>query len=302
MKKNIYTKTILSPGFIIFISIFFFPNVIASASELITGKDTMIWPQITATSAYVYDPIGNKVLYTKNADEIRPIASLNKLMTAAVADTLLSTSPHFRKPVKIQKFTNANRADVTLKDGSLWGIEDLMTYMLVGSSNKAAETIASSMVPRESFISLMNFTARKLGLTNTTFTNPTGLTTHKTVGKTKTTIPSGHSTAREVAQMLWKIIESHPGLLEATQLAHITYSNGISAVAVDNTNKILENFPIVVGKTGFTEDAGGNLVVVLQKTPRSHAYVIVVLGSTQEGRFSDVAALASKTLQIAGER
>lgn len=272
------------------------------AAEILTGKDTIIWPEITATSAYVYDPIGNKVLYTKNPDEVRPIASLNKLMTAAVVDDLLNNSTHLRKPIKVKASKDYNKADILLKQGSTWTVEDLMTYMLVGSSNKASETLASGLIPRESFMSLMNFTARKLGLLQTSFTNPSGITEEKVVNKKKVQIPSGQSTAKEVALMLWKIVETHPGLLEITQLKRVQFQNGIEAVAVDNTNKILADYPILVGKTGFTEDAGGNLAVILQTSTTSRAYVIVVLGSTQEARFTDVAALASTTLMIAGGR
>jgi D-alanyl-D-alanine carboxypeptidase (penicillin-binding protein 5/6) len=292
MKQKLYSKPALATYILILVSVIF-PYQLTQA---------VVWPEITATSAYVYDPIANKVLYTKNADEVRPIASLNKLMTAAVADTLLSGSKSLQKPIKVNTFMDANRADKALQPGTYWEVDDLITYMLVGSSNKAAESIASNLIPRESFMSLMNFTAKRFGLQNTTFHNPTGLTEQKTVRKQKVTVPSGHSTAKEVALMLWKIIESHPGLLETTQLAQVKFSNGISAFAIDNTNKILSEFPIVVGKTGFTEDAGGNLAVVLQKTPTSHAYVIVVLGSTPEGRFNDVAALASTTLSIVGDR
>ncbi len=292
MKQKLYSKPALATYILILVSVIF-PYQLTQA---------VVWPEITATSAYVYDPIANKVLYTKNADEVRPIASLNKLMTAAVADTLLSGSKSLQKPIKVNTFMDANRADKALQPGTYWEVDDLITYMLVGSSNKAAESIASNLIPRESFMSLMNFTAKRFGLQNTTFHNPTGLTEQKIVRKHKVTVPSGHSTAKEVALMLWKIIESHPGLLEATQLAQVKFSNGISAFAIDNTNKILSEFPIVVGKTGFTEDAGGNLAVVLQKTQTSHAYVIVVLGSTPEGRFSDVAALASTTLSIVGDR
>lgn len=271
-------------------------------AEILTGKDTIIWPEITATSAYVYDPIGNKVLYTKNPDEVRPIASLNKLMTAAVVDDLLNNSTHLRKPIKVKASKDYNKADILLKQGSTWTVEDLMTYMLVGSSNKASETLASGLIPRESFMSLMNFTARQLGLLQTSFTNPSGITEEKVVNKKKVLIPSGQSTAKEVALMLWKIVETHPGLLEITQLKRVQFQNGIEAVAVDNTNKILADYPILVGKTGFTEDAGGNLAVILQTSTTSRAYVIVVLGSTQEARFTDVAALASTTLMIAGGR
>jgi serine-type D-Ala-D-Ala carboxypeptidase (penicillin-binding protein 5/6) len=287
---------------------FAFPSQVAGALEvlqnsvsIITGSNTLIWPNITATSALVYDPISQKILYAKNADEVKSIASLNKLMTAAVADNLLRTSPPLAsKTLHITKAEDSNKADQTLKTGTSWGTDDLIKYMLIGSSNKAAETIASGLIPRESFLSLMNFEARRLGLKSTSFTNPSGL---NTVSKVKGVIKNtagGYSTAKEVAYMLWKIIEEHSGLLEITQLKHVTFSNGQNAFAIDNTNKILKDLPIVVGKTGFTEQSGGNLVVVLQTKPTAHAYVIVVLGSTEEARFTDVAALASTTLTYAG--
>lgn len=268
-----------------------------------TSQHTIIWPQIVAQSAYVYDPISNTVLYTKDPDSVRPIASLTKLMTAAVADNIVHQSEYIaNKTIKTVKHKDENRSDIALKTGTSWYINDLLKYMLIGSSNKAAETLASEMIPRSSFMSLMNFEARKLGLSNTRFNNPSGLTTTSTVLRKKVTTPGGVSTAKEVATMLWKIIEQHPGLLEITQVQGGSFSNGTDSFGIQNTNKIIKDLPIVVGKTGFTDISGGNLAVVLQKTPRSHAYVIVVLGSTEEDRFKDVAALAEVALRIDAEK
>jgi D-alanyl-D-alanine carboxypeptidase len=71
-----------------------------------------------------------------------------------------------------------------------------------------------------------------------------------------------------------------------------------TSTVITNTNTILKDFPIRFGKTGFTDNAGGNLAVVLQKDERSHPYVIVVMGSTQDKRFEDVSKLASTTLSL----
>ncbi len=273
-----------------------------TAVELI-GQPAVIWPQIKAESAYVYDPISNTVLYSKNADQIRPIASLNKLMTAAVADDLLRQSiPLSQKILQIVKYKDSNRADTALVTGTYWNPEDLIKYMLVGSSNKAAETVASELIPRESYLSLMNFTAKRLGLKKTYFYNPTGLSEYRKVNDTVAVSAGGISTAKEVAEMMWRIIEQHPGLLEITQLQNVSFSNGMNAFSIENTNKILNTLPIVVSKTGYTDLAGGNLAVVLQTSKTAHAYVIVVLGSTEEERFTDVYALASTTLSLAHGR
>lgn len=305
MKRNNY-KHSLSIFFLL--SIFVFPTNQVLAQVRIDPRnlekpefvDTgVVWPEIIAQSAFVYDPISNKILYQKNADEVRPMASLNKIMTAAVADDLINIAPNLaEKQLKITKYRDANRADITLKTGSIWNTEELLKYMLIGSSNKAAETIASSLIPRSSFLSLMNFTARRLGLSSTQFYNPTGLTEFKKKGKETLSSPGGISTAREVAYMTWRIIENHPGLLEITQLPEVTFSNGTDVFSIDNTDILLKDFPIVASKTGFTKLAGGNLAVVIQRDQTSHAYVIVVLGSTEEDRFKDVAALASTTLAL----
>jgi len=261
------------------------------------------WPAIKAVSAIVYDPVHNQVIYEKNADAVRSMASLVKLMTAAVADTLLNNSPRLMsQPIKIQESDNENIADINLKDGTSWSPEALLQYMLVGSSNKAAENIASDMIPRSSFISLMNFNARNMGLTNTLFNNPSGL---PIVPKPTAKVPKpaqiegGYTTARELAHMMWNIIQAHSALLGITRAATASFIAGKNnIVQVQNTNKLIDNLPIAYGKTGFTDEAGGNLAIVIQKNASSTPYVIVVLGSTEDDRFNDTAALATTTMSV----
>ena len=111
------------------------------------------------------------------------------------------------------------------------GPDSLLKIMLVGSSNKAAETLVSELIPRSSFISLMNYNAKRLGLTSTYFRNPTGLTEfglskYKALANQsegRLDIAAGVSTAREVAKMLWAGIAENPGLLDITgRLNHYT--------------------------------------------------------------------------------
>lgn len=281
-----------------------------------TEPVAIIWPEITAKSAFVYNPVSNLVLYEKSADTQRPIASLLKIMTAAVADDILDMSPSLAsKKLRIPTYIkNENPADFVIQNGSVWTTENLTQAMLIGSSNKAAETLANGLVPRSSFISLMNFTAKRMGLTQTYFRNPTGLTEKLPGQKTVLTgtstegrldIAGGVSTAREFSKLLWTVIAENPGLLDATHKESMILPNTdaknnktATVIKVENTNKILNNFPILFGKTGFTDNAGGNLAIVLQKDQRSEPYIIVVLGSTFEKRFDDVAALASTTLQF----
>jgi D-alanyl-D-alanine carboxypeptidase (penicillin-binding protein 5/6) len=141
----------------------------------------------------------------------------------------------------------------------------------------------------------MNHQAKQWGLTHTSFSNPSGLTEKKNGVET----PGASSSAREVALMMWHIIENHPNLLDSTRIKEASFNTKSgSTVVVKNTNTILSDLPIIFGKTGFTDLAGGNLAVVVQKNTSSHPYVIVVLGSTLSDRFTDVQALASTSQKI----
>lgn len=297
-------------------------TITGTANELVSAP-SVSWPNIEAKSAFVYDPVGNVVLFEKNADVQRPTASLLKIMTAMTADNILAMSPKLvEKQLSIVDIKNDVPSDFVLPAKSKWSPDSLLKIMLIGSSNKAAETLASQLIPRSSFISLMNHNARRLGLTSTYFRNPTGLTelgsTKKSISSAsasatstegKLDIAAGVSTAREVAKMLWAGIAENPGLLDVTREDSITIPNKVAqkiqtksktatSSVITNTNTILKDFPIRFGKTGFTDNAGGNLAVVLQKDERSHPYIIVVMGSTQDKRFEDVSKLASTTLSL----
>lgn len=319
MKKHASTTTSTYVFAIsaLFITAFIFSTSTVSAQMMeLTSAPSISWPNIEAKSAFVYDPVGNVVLFEKNADVQRPTASLLKIMTAITADNLLAMSPTLeKKQLSIVDMKNEVPVDFVLPARSTWSPDELLRIMLVGSSNKAAETLASQLIPRTSFISLMNYHAKRLGFTSTYFKNPTGLTELGKVRASSTEgrldVAAGVSTAREVAKMLWAGIAENPGLLDVTRENSITIPNKVpqavqtnksirsaTSTVITNTNTILKDFPILFSKTGFTENAGGNLAIVMQKDVTSHPYIIVVMGSTQDKRFEDVSKLASTTLSL----
>lgn len=255
----------------------------------------IVWPEIKAKSAIVIDPVGNRIIYEKNADAIMPTASLLKIMTAAVVDSFMNMNPKLaERKIKINSNISQNRADRLLATNSSWNVDDLTKFMLIGSSNKAADTLARSIVGETAFVSYMNFKAKQFGLSKTSFSNATGLSI--TNNRTKKETPAGLTTAREMATMFWAIIANHPGLLDITQYDKATFVNGKLSVEVPNTNREMNDLPIRFGKTGFTDLSGGNLAIVLQRSETSHPYIVVVMGSTEADRFSDVYNLATTTL------
>lgn len=279
-----------------------------SLDASVPGVASISWPTIEAKSAFVYNPVSNQIIYEKNADVQRPMASLVKIMTAFTAEHILALYPSLaEKKLAIVKMKDEAPVDFSLPMGSTWLPDPLVQIMLLGSSNKAAETVGSQLVPRASFVSLMNFYAKQTGLTRTYFRNPSGLTEStqpNLLADDRLDIAGGVSTAREVARMMWSVIAQAPGLLDITKeeslsiLSPKTSTNPKGITVITNTNKLLKEFPIVFGKTGFTANAGGNIALVMQKSVTSQPYIIVVLGSTMDKRFEDAAKLASTTLKF----
>lgn len=287
-------------------------NSTTTTVQILTEAPSINWPKIEAKSAFVYNPVSNTVIFEKDADTQRSTASLLKIMTAMTADNILAKNPKLEeKSITVVNMKEEAPSDFALPAKSKWSPDSLLKIMLLGSSNKAAETLASGLIPRSSFISLMNYNAKRLGLTKTYFRNPSGLTepTKATITAGRLDVAAGVSTAREMAKLMWAGIAENPGLLDITRSEALAISNptvtlkgNATSTIIANTNKILKDFPIMFSKTGFTENSGGNLAVVMQKDELSQPYIIVVLGSTAEKRFEDVAKLASTTLLVANAK
>ena len=268
------------------------PSVLSS-----TTASLFIAPLTEASSAIILDPSGQKILYQKDSETVRPLASITKLVTAMVAEDILKAEGKSTMTITLSSKTNFVDVDKDLKNGERWDINDLIHFMLVTSSNTAADNIARKMIPYSSFISLMNFKVRTLGLSEMHFNNATGLTD---IGKNGQLIPGGIGSAHDVALVVAHAMVAYPEILSQSSTYsanfHSLLGNRIIQRTATSTNDLLLKIPeIIASKTGFTEDAGGNLMVVI----RGHdnlPLIIVVLGSTYQGRFEDVKNLTSATL------
>ena len=238
-------------------------------------------PEILAKSAIVlnFKPNNpqNNILYQKNINQVLPIASLTKVMTAII----VLENFDLEEVIRVSK----NSVTITGDNGGLirgeeLKIKDLLYIMLMESSNDAAMALASDN-PRlayEEFINLMNSKAKELEFKNTVFSDPIGLS------------PDNQSTALEMAN-LTRYAFNFPLLLE------ILKTPATTILSIDkrfihnltNTNKLLGRIPqIIGGKTGFTDEAGGcmltvsNISNVYSEPVESNDYLItVVLGSSE---------------------
>lgn len=254
-------------------------------------------PSLHAQSFIVWDIKKQAVIAEKESQVARPLASITKVMSALVARKMLPKESE----VVVRKEFLVEEGDSGLRDGEVFKLSDLLDLSLIVSSNDGARSIASVAgafklgtkdytLGRTEFIKEMNDEAQELGLTSLFFTNETGLD-----NPTGTT--GGYGSAQEVAQLFEYILKEYPDLLEATHVQKEAVRSNAYVHEAVNTNDSLSQIPnVIASKTGFTQMAGGNLAVVFD-AGFNRPIAIVVLGSTTDGRFADVVALASSTLK-----
>lgn len=256
---------------------------------------------IDAKAVLVFDIAQGKIIYAKNHEAQLPLASLAKLMTALIAEeTLLSD-----EVVVLSKEAVSKEGDAGLLVGEQWQKDDLIGLTLLASSNDGAHALASAVeafhmreneksattIPQHvSFSEIMNTRAQELGLTQTYFLNAEGLDMYGREG-------GASGSARDIASLLSYILKHAPYIFDATQYREQVFTSlgGVTHI-LKNTNERASRIPgIVASKTGFTDLAGGNLAIIFEAGPM-YPIAVVVLGSSVEGRFSDVERLISATL------
>ena len=250
---------------------------------------------LTANAVYVQDLTNNRILFSQNADVQLPLASITKIALVLATSEVLDPNDS----ILVSEEATIRGEGGHVKAGEIWRAQDLMDYTLIISSNVGAEALAEaaderlrekypSATPGDAAVWRMNRLATELGLTRTYFLNPSGLD----IGLTQT---GAMSSAEDVAKLMAYAMK-YPALFEGTQT--VTREIGplnTTYKAALNTNDALPDLPgLILGKTGFTDLAGGNLAIVFEIGPR-HPVVAVVLGSTQEGRFEDMKRLVRAT-------
>lgn len=253
---------------------------------------------IFAKSAVVYDLNNKEIIFEKNSESQLPLASLTKIMVALTALDLFPQETKFSINPQLLFGSEARNG---IEDFDLKNILDLT---LVSSSNNGAKSIASAYGALkeigeddavEVFISTMNDKAKTLGLNQSYFLNTTGL-------DESNYLSGGYGSALDMAKLFGVAIMDYPEVFEGTSHDEVLVSSDKSQHVVENTNEIINQIPgLIASKTGFTDLAGGNLVIVFD-AGLMRPIVISVLGSTREGRFEDSLALVSATLKYLQDR
>lgn len=234
---------------------------------------------IVAQSYIVYDSTSGTVLAERNGYTERPLASITKIMTALTA---LDIAPPTKRITVTPKSLDGGY-DLGLVNKETWTLEELLKYTLVFSSNDGAQLVADMLLGRSGFVEQMNTYAKELGL-RMTFTQPAGLDERGLSG--------GTGSAYDVAKLMTIARSVMPSILDATTHTRTTVRSSRGPISgIPNTNQHITDFiGAEASKTGFTDKAGGNLVISVDPT-LGKPVVIVVLGSTREARFSDAFSL-----------
>lgn len=250
------------------------------------SEDPFLDIDIHGKAGFVWDVREQAVLFNKNADEPLPLASITKLMTALVAYELLGDED------VIDITIEAIRADGDsgLHDGETFSLKSLTDMVLIASSNDGAmalaeaggKSIRGAVDPDALFVHAMNIRARELGLTETEFKNPTGLDVSPNEA-------GAVSSARDVAHLLEYIIVNYPEIVHMTTFeSKRVYTREGDSIEVENTNRVVDEIDgLIASKTGYTDLAGGNLVIAFNAA-FDRPIIVVSLGSSFEGRFNDI--------------
>ncbi|MSR71112.1 MAG: D-alanyl-D-alanine carboxypeptidase [Candidatus Taylorbacteria bacterium] len=237
---------------------------------------------LKAKSAYIIDLEKHVSLFKLNSTLQLPLASLTKIMTAISAEKLSTTTTE----VVISAKSLKQEGDNGLRPGEKWKLSDLLKFTLLVSSNDGASAIAGAFT---GFVDAMNQNARDIGLPQTYFMNESGLDVSRGLS-------GGYGSAEDVAKLFEYAVSHYPDIFLVTKEKKGVFvsENNISHVG-ENTNKVVSDIPgLIASKTGTTDLAGGNLVI--EFLPKEgHPVIIVVMGSTIDGRFDDMLTLVHAT-------
>lgn len=251
-----------------------------------------------AKSVYVLDVQTGETLFAKNASTQLPLASITKVALALAVSEVLSPE----EVITLPSYVSSGGASALLP-GQRIKVKDLLDFTLVASSNSGAQVLADMADERirganpnaplgEGALYRMNALAEELGLSQTYFLNVHGLDESMTQA-------GAYGSAQDIATLFAYATRAHRDVFENTTQNGILFSDasGSGEAHAQNTNEALGEIPgLIMGKTGFTDLAGGNLGVVFEAEP-GHPIAIVVLGSTRDGRFADMKLLVSAAIE-----
>ena len=269
---------------------------LAATTAPTAAKQETDTPNVTASSSIIIKEGDGSVLWSKNAQDVSPLASLTKLIAASV---FLDTKPTLSNVVSYKKQDEEynylyckpwESASLKVKDGEKMTVENLLYAALVGSANNAVESLVRiSGLKRADFIAKMNAKAKSWGAVDTKFIEPTGLS------------PENVSSPHDYAIMVREIFKN-------PLLQKISTAKKYSFATIDtkqehtfsNTNQLLKSglYSILGSKTGYLDEAGYCLMTRVA-SPSGNLIVVNFGSKSKVDNFADNEQLIRYGLKIA---
>ncbi len=249
-------------------------------AELEEEKEEKFQKKLHAQSAVLLDADTGRVLYGKEEEQIRPMASTTKIMTCILAlesgklDEVVTVSENAAKQPKVH---------LGASSGQKFYLKDLLYSLMLESHNDTAVMIAEHIGGDvEGFAELMNQKARELGCEDTCFITPNGLDASATTKDGKTLTHS--TTAKDLALIMnycvWQSPEKEKFLdITQTQNYYFSDTEGKHSYSCVNHNALLSMIEgLLSGKTGFTGGAGYSYVAAFEEEDKHFSLALLGCG------------------------
>jgi D-alanyl-D-alanine endopeptidase (penicillin-binding protein 7) len=232
-------------------------------------------PDVHAAAAIIYNPETGQVLFEENAQSQRSIASITKVMTAAV---FLENNPDLAETVTVARSDVVMASTTYLRTNDRLSVDDLLHLLLIASDNAAARALARvSPHGTEGFIGRMNQKAAELGLESTRYADPSGL------------LSDNVSSAYDMARLITHA-SGDERISNIMRTPEYTVHTNRRDITVRSTNHLLgrPDFDVMAAKTGFIAKAGYCLATLLRLPENGQQVAVVVLGArSNAGRFME---------------
>lgn len=223
--------------------------------------------KLSAKAIISYDLTTDTLLYGKNVNERLPLASLTKIMTAVI---VLENMKLNDEVIISRSAAEVGENAMGLTAGEVLTVNELLYGLILNSGNDAAEALAQgSKFQRNDFVHLMNKKAEDLGLSNSRFTNPSGLEGDG----------QQYTTAKDLLVLTRLALQNEDfKQIVSTVTYEIPQTANHKYFSLSNQTNLLTTYPGVKGvKTGFTDEAGMCLVTYLEY--KGHRIIAVLLNS-----------------------
>ncbi|MDE1975049.1 MAG: D-alanyl-D-alanine carboxypeptidase [Patescibacteria group bacterium] len=237
---------------------------------------------ITAEAYLVGDVVSGKIYLEKDQDKVLPVASMSKLVTAIVAtDTMSPTTTISITPQEADTYPDHS----AIGAGESFSLKEMLYPLLLDSSNIAAEALASTS-DRAHFLNLMNGYAWEIGMSDSYFGDPSGLSPHNM------------STASDFFKLAKYLYSSRPDLLAITRTPSVSVGTITEHGAHDfvSIHPLISDPRFIGGKTGHTDEAADTMLSILDID--GHPIAIIVLHSVSGDRKHDTLLLAEKAASM----